>query len=185
MPLVVLAVALVAGLAMIAFVPLSLFLRYRAGIARRRARGWVATLNVLGFALTLPLFLAASALTNVWAPGTFSHTALGLAAGATAALLGLVGSRWESDREGLYYRPNRLIMLVVTLVVAGRIVYGAWRAWATWQANPGDASWLAFGVAGSLVAGGIVLGYYATYWLGVRLMLSRHESRFRRDRRIG
>jgi hypothetical protein len=177
MPLVVLPIALVVGLAMVAFLPFSLVLRYRAGTARRRARGWVATLNVAGFALTVPLFVAASALTNLWAPGTLANTALGLAAGAALGVLGLIGSRWESSRDGLHYRPNRLIVLVVLVVVAGRLAYGAWSAWARWQANPGDASWLAFGAAGSLVAGGIVLGYYAAYWVGVRLMLSRHALR--------
>ena len=45
-PLILLAVVLV--VAPIVLVPLSLVLRYRAGTARRQARGWVATLNLVG-----------------------------------------------------------------------------------------------------------------------------------------
>jgi len=31
-----------------------------------------------------------------------------------------------------------------------------------------------FGVAGSLAAGAVVLGYYLSYWLGIRRRLRRH-----------
>jgi len=44
-PLILLAVALV--LAPIVLMPLSLVLRYRAGTARRQARGWVTALNLV------------------------------------------------------------------------------------------------------------------------------------------
>ena len=167
MPLLVLAIALLVGLALIALLPLSLVLRFRAGAARRRARGWLATLNVAGFVVSVPIFLATSALTSLWAPGTFATCAIALCVGAALGILGVWVTRWESTPAGLHYRPNRWVVLAITAVVAGRLVFGAWRAWARWSASPHDLGWLAHGAAGSLAAGGVVLGYYAAYWLGV------------------
>jgi hypothetical protein len=173
-------VPLIAGLLLLVLVmlaplvlmPVSLAFRYRAGIARRQARGWVATLNIVTLALSTVFFLAAAAVTSVWAPRAFAYSLLGLAAGAALGALGLWLTRWEVTPQAVHYTPNRWLVLGLLLVVATRVAYGLWRAWHAWQVRPDDTSWLAAaGAAGSLGIGAVVLGYYLTYWLGVRRRL--------------
>jgi hypothetical protein len=178
-PLVLVAVAIVfVMLLVIALVPFSLIQRYRLGTARRQARGWVATTNVLGLSASTGLFLATAALTGTWVPDAFTYTLMGLAGGCAAGLLGLAWTRWERTPHALFYTPNRWLVLIVTLVVTARLLYGFWRAWTTWRAGLQDESWLAVaGIAGSLAAGAVVLGYYLTYWLGVRHRLRRLKRR--------
>lgn len=170
-----LVLALAVALVFPVLVPLSLVLRYRAGTARRRARGWVATLNVTGLSFSLAFFLAAAALTNLWVPHAFTYSLYGLAGGALLGLAGLRWTRWEGTPEALHYTPNRWLVLTLTLVVSARMVYGLTRAFHAWRATPDDQSWLAAsGAAGSLAAGAVVLGYYATYAAGVWRRFRRH-----------
>jgi hypothetical protein len=177
-PFIAVAVALVAVLALVALMPLSIVLRYRAGTVRRRARGWVATLNVLGIASSAALFLVVAAITGIWVPKALTYTLMGLAGGCLLGLLGLLLSRWEATPRSLHYTPNRWLVLAIMLVVTSRMVYGLWRGWHTWRSTPDDASWLAAsGAAGSLAAGAVVLGYYLTYWTGVWRRLKRHRER--------
>ena len=89
-------------------------------------------------------------------------------------MVGLALTRWEPDSQALHFTPSRTLVLLVTLLVAARIVYGLWRSWHTW--HEGFRAWgAAFGVASSMGAGAIVLGYYAVYWLGVRRRFIRHR----------
>lgn len=172
-PLVLLAVALI--LAPVALMPLALVFRYRAGTARRQARGWVTTLNLVGLAISTSLFLMGAALTTIWVPHAFSYSLLGLLGGIALGIVGLWLSRWERAPQALHYTPNRWLVLGVTLVVTVRLLYGLWRGWDTWRHSAGETSWLAaVGVAGSLAAGAVVLGYYLSYWMGVRRRLRAH-----------
>jgi hypothetical protein len=66
-------------------VPVSLVLRYRAGTARRYARGWVATVNVVGFAFSIGMFLAAATVIATWVPGAFTTLCWASAAGCISA----------------------------------------------------------------------------------------------------
>lgn len=173
MPFLLLAVLLL--LAPIALVPLSLVLRYRAGTARRQARGWIAAVNLAGLVLSVGLFLLGAAITNFWVPRAFAASALGLLGGCALGIVGLWLSRWEAGPQSLHYTPNRWLVLTITAVVTSRLLYGLWRAWYAWRSTPEDASWLAeSGAAGSLAAGAAVLGYYLAYWVGVRRRLKRH-----------
>ncbi len=166
-------------LAGIALLPLSLIQRYRVGTARRPARGWVITLNLFALAVSIVLFLVTAALTTVWVPNAFLYTAIGLAGGCVLGVLGLALTRWEGTPRALHYTPNALLVLLVTLVVTARVVYGLARSWQAW--NAGGGSWTAaFGVAQSMAAGAIVLGYYFTYWIGVRWRFRRHRLAGRR-----
>ena len=166
------------ALLVLALMPLSLFLRYCAGTARRRARGWVAALNLGAFALSIALFLTGAAVAGFWEPRSLPYALRGLGVGALLGLVGLWLSRFEATPQELHYTPNRWLVLAVTLVVTGRILYGFWRGWHTWQATGGDTSWLvAFGVAGSLAAGGLVIGYYFSYWAGLWWLFRRHRRR--------
>jgi hypothetical protein len=176
-PLIIgVAAALLAVLAAIALMPLSFVLRYRAGTARRLARGWVAILNVLAVALSAALLLFAAAVMSLWVPPALRSTLAGLAAGVLLGLLGVWASRWEATPRSLHYTPNRWLVLAVMLVVAARLLYGFWRAWHAWWLAGDDASWLATaGVAGSLAAGAVVLGYYLAYWTGVWVRIKLHR----------
>lgn len=178
MPVVALAaVVAFVVLFVIALVPLSIVQRYRMGTARRRARGWIATVNALGLAASTGILVAVAALTSTWAPDAFTYTLMGLAGGALLGLLGLAWSRWEPGPLALHYTPNKWLVLGITVVVTARILYGFWRGWQAWQAAAGDESWLAAaGVAGSMAAGAVVLGYYLTYWIGIRYRLNRYKA---------
>ena len=154
--------------------PLALVLRYRAGTARRQARGWVATLNLVALAISTSLFLLGAGLTSIWVPHALSYSLLGLLGGIALGIIGLWLSRWERAPQSLHYTPNRWLVLGVTLVVTARLLYGLWRGWNTWR-HAGETSWLAaFGVAGSMAAGAVVLGYYLSYWMGVLRRLRQH-----------
>jgi hypothetical protein len=172
-PLLVLPVLIV--LALVALVPISLVQRYRMGTSRQRARGWLATINVAGIMLSAILFLASAAFTSLWIPHAFTYSAAGLATGCVLGIAGLLLTRWEPSPGTLYYTPNRWLVLGITLVVTGRLLYGFWRGWHSWRAGMEDGSWIAaVGVAGSMAAGAVVLGYYLAYWIGVRRRITRH-----------
>jgi hypothetical protein len=176
-PFIAVAVALVGGvLALIALMPLSLVLRYRAGTARRRARLWVAAINLVAVGISSGLLLMVAGVTSYWIPMAFRYALIGFAGGCLLGLLGLWLSRWEQTPRALHYTPSRTLVLAITLLVTARLLYGFWRSWHAWYSTPGDASWLAAsGAAGSLAAGALVLGYYLTYWVGVWRRISRHR----------
>lgn len=172
MPLLLLLVFLV--LAGIALIPVGIVQRYRRGTRRQRARGWVAVINITALTLSSALFLTSAAITSIWVPQAFTYTATGLAAGAILAMLGLSLTRWEGAPDALHFTPSAWLTLAITSIVAARLLYGLWRVWHTWRVGAGSESWLvAAGVAGSMGAGAIVLGYYLTYWLGVRRQFRR------------
>lgn len=179
MPLLLIPVVLILVVAVaILLLPISLVQRYRVGSARRPARGWFITLNLAAIGFSLVIFFAAAAITNAWIADTLLYAAIGLAIGCLLGALGLALTRWEVTPRSFHYTPNRWLVLFVTLIVTARILYGFWRGWHTW--SDGLHSWsAAFGVASSMGAGAIVLGYYLAYWLGVR----RRFRRFRRPAR--
>ena len=162
----------------IALLPVSLVMRYRVGTARRPARGWFIGLNLIAILISTGIFLLGAVVTTAWVPDTFAYTLIGFAVGCLLGVLGLVLTRWESDLRSLYFTPNRRLVLLITLLMTVRVVYGFWRSWHAWSA--GLRAWgAAFGVASSMGAGAIVLGYYLTYWLGVRRRFIRHRPRGR------
>jgi hypothetical protein len=166
-PLLIAAVLVV--FAIILLIPLSLVMRYRVGTSRRRARRWVITLNAAGMTVSVILLLVAAAFTNIWIPDAFVYTATGVATGCVLGAIGLWLTRWESTPGALHYTPNRWLILGLTLVVVARIGYGLWRGWHLSRAGITGEHWAAAsGVAGSMAAGAMVVGYYFFYWLGVR-----------------
>lgn len=157
-------------LASVLLIPFTLWGRYRAGTARRRARRWVATLNLVGITISSAIFLFGAALTNVWVPEAFLYAASGLVGGVAIGVVGLGLTRWERTPSGLHYTPNRWLVLALTLAVSARLAYGLWRSWNAWMALAGDAGWIAAaGVGGSLAAGAVILGYYLAFWTGIRM----------------
>jgi hypothetical protein len=169
-PVILVALLVIVGVlfASVVLIPVALIQRYRAGTMRRRARPWLIKLNLAGVSLSIVVFLVSAALTNIWIPRAFPYAAAGLVAGLALGVLGLVLTRWEHQPPSLIYTPNRWLVLAITLAVAGRILYGFWRTYEAWHALGGDVAWAASsGLAGSLGAGALVLGYYWTYWAGV------------------
>ena len=135
------------------------------------------TLNLIGLLVSTVLFLLTAAVTSRWVSDAFRYALVGLAAGCALGVVGLVLTRWEPGSRSLYYTPNRWLVLGLTLIVTARICYGFLRTWHAWQAAYDHKSAIAAsGVAGSLAAGAVVLGYYLTYWAGVRRRLRRHRS---------
>jgi len=157
----------------IALLPLSLIQRYRVGTARRPARGWFIALNLFAIVASAAIFITAAAVTNVWVPRAFAYTMLGLALGCVLGIVGLALTRWEPGARSLHFTPNRWLVLFITLLVTARILYGFWRSWHAWTAGL-DAWSAAFGIAGSMGAGAVVLGYYLSYWMGVLRRLRQH-----------
>ncbi len=176
MPLLIILVLLL--LAVIVLLPVSVVQRYRVGTKRQRARGWLAAINLVGLGVSTVLFVIAAGLTSLWVPDALMYAVAGLCTGALLGLIGLLLTRWEPGIDALHYTPNRWLILGLTIVVTARILYGFWRAWASWRAGLSGGSWFVdAGVAGALAAGAVVLGYYLTYWVGVRRQLRRHAAR--------
>ena len=170
MPLLIaLALIVAAFVFAVAMVPFMLALRFHHGTRRRRARVWVATLNALSLGISATIFMTSAAITTRWVAYSFSSAALGLACGAILGILGLLLTRWERSDAALFYTPNRLLVLGITLIVTFRIAYGFWRGWNAWRATQDGTSWVAaIGIPGSLAVGALVIGYYFVYWAGVR-----------------
>ena len=167
MPL--LAIALVVVLAVIVLIPFSILQRFRTGTARRPARAWVASLNLVALTLSIALVGIGALVTSAWIPDALPYTLAGLAAGCVLGLPGLALTRWDDAGGRLHYTPNRWPVLAVTTVVAARVAYGFWRSWEAWRASIESATVvMASGVAGSMSAGAVVLGYYFVFWIGVR-----------------
>jgi hypothetical protein len=158
--------------------PLLLLLRYRAGTARRMARAWIATVNVVSLFLSAGLFIWIAAMTNFWVPRAFEYSLIGMLSGCLLGLLGLALTRWERTASAIYYTPNRWLVLLVTLAVAARMIYGLWRIWHAWHTTGHDTSWLAAaGIPGSMSVGALVLGYYLCYFAGIRWRIANPRQR--------
>jgi hypothetical protein len=168
-PLIPILIALLLVIALVVAMLLLLVLRYRAGTARRLGRKWVATVNLMSLIASAGLFLWVAAMTAFWVPQAFLYSLVGLMVGGTLGLLGLALTRWERTRHATHYTPNRWLVLVITLAVTARLLYGLWRIWHSWRASGTNESWIAAaGVAGSMSVGAVVLGYYLIYSAGIR-----------------
>lgn len=177
MPLLLLLLVLV-PLAMIALTPLMLIQRYRVGTARRLARPWMATFGVVMMSLSAIFFLITGGFTSIWVAGAFSGAAAGVAAGLVLGIAGLLLTRWEATPRTLHYTPNRWLVLIVTVIVSARVLYGFYRSFLVAQAGvTGAAVVMAFGIPESLAAGGTVLGYYLAYHAGLRWRIRRWQHR--------
>jgi hypothetical protein len=171
-PFIPFLVALLFVFLLVLLSPFLLIVRYKVGTARRQARRWIITANSVSLLISAGLFLWVAALTNFWVRNAFAYSLVGFAAGVLLGLLGVKLIRWEQTSRALYYTPNRWLVLLLTLAVAARLLYGFWRIWHAWRTTGPDSSWLASaGIPGSMAVGALVLGYYFTYFAGVRWRL--------------
>ena len=178
-PIIVFALLLFVLLAFAGVVLLSLALRYRAGTARRQARRWVASLNIWMTSFSAVFFLSFTFLLSFWVDSAFRFALIGMGCGGILGLVGLALTRWESQRQGLFYTPSRWLALLVTFAIAARFVYGWWRATHSGSNAPGNQHWLvtASGTQLSLAVAAGLIGYYLVYSIEVRLRVVRHEQR--------
>jgi len=178
-PIILFALLLFVLLALAGVVLLSLALRYRAGTARRQARRWVASLNVWLTSVSALLFLSFTFLISFWVGTAFRFALIGMGSGGILGLLGLALTRWEIQREGLFYTPSRWLALLVTVAIVGRFIYGWWHATHSSSSLLSDQHWLmtASGTQLSLAVAAGLIGYYLVYSVGVRLQITRHQQR--------
>ena len=177
MPLIPIFAALFLVVALIVLMPLSLVLRYRAGTVRRRAYRWVATMNLVMIVLSAGFFLYVAAITSFWVPDAFRYSVFGLLSGCLLGLLGLALTRWEHTPRTLHYTPNRWLVLIITLAVSARLLYGIWRIWHGWRTAGSETGWVeTAGIAGSLALGALMLGYYVAYSAGIRWRLKQRVT---------
>jgi hypothetical protein len=177
MPFLLLVLLLLLPLFVALMMPFILLQRYRAGTARRLARPWVATLNVVAMIFSALFFLLMAGITSAWVANAFTDAAIGLAVGCVLGIIGVWASRWEATPSSLHYTPNRWLVLLITLAVTARVAYGLWRGWTTVRGNPDGSFIAAFGVAESLGVAAIVIGYYLAYGVGLRRRISKWEKR--------
>lgn len=173
MPLLLLLPLLVVVLVVLwlLLVPVALWQRYRLGRARRRAVAWVAALNAWSLLASVLTFVFSAWLAGYWVDAALPYAIAGLGAGVLLGLLGLAITRFETTPQGLYYTPNRWLVLALTLVVAARIAYGLFRMEQAWAADA-RAAWLS--EQGSVLAvGGLLLGHYLAYAWGLRRRIRR------------
>jgi hypothetical protein len=158
-------------------VPLTLRQRYRTGHARRRAWPWLLRINAWGFLVSLVLFVAGAWLATHWSAAALRDAVLGTGAGLVLGLAGVALTRFHRDGRAVYYTPSRWMALVLTLLVASRVVAGLWWSWRRLggsAATAGEASWNHWLDAGGVWAiGGLLLGYAVTFAWGVHL---RHRA---------
>lgn len=179
MPIIIFALLVLVLLAFTGVVLLSLALRYRAGISRRQARPWVASLNVWATSLSAVFFLCFTLLLSFWVQSAFRFALVGMSCGGILGVIGLAMTRWEDRPEGFFYTPSRWLAVTITLVIAARFIYGWWRVTHSGSTASGDQHWLITASATQLslsVAAGLV-AYYLIYSIGVRLQLARHHRR--------
>ncbi len=178
-PVPLLIVALV-GLVLVlpvVLLPLSIVQRYRVGTARRPARAWVATLNVVAFAVSTLVLVVSATVMSIWVPGALSAASAGVSGGLLLGVIGLSLSHWESNAGVMHFTPNRWLVGVLTLLVVTRLLYGVWRAWVawgTWGAVPGWTT--EAGIAGSVAAGALLIGYGVGFWGGVRWRIAKRRA---------
>src|SRR5262245_15638054 len=135
MPL--LAIVLLLPIAILALMPVILVQRYRVGSSRRRARPWLARINALAMTASAIAFLLTAAVIDIWVPSSLVSAGVGIGLGVGLGLVGLWLTRWEGTRDALHYTPNRWLVLVITLLVTARIVYGIARGVASLETAAG------------------------------------------------
>ena len=168
MPLLLLPLAVLALLLFwLLLLPFGLLLRYRRGHARQRVFGWIAASNAWLLLVSAVVFLASAWGSGIWVPHALPWATSGLLTGMLAGLAGLRRTRFEISLNGIYYTPDRWLVLLLTGVVALRIGLGMWQGLSRLREMGASAGLLAD--AGSLFAvAGLLMGYHLVYAWGLR-----------------
>lgn len=178
MPLLVVPlVILLALLIGVLLTPVSLWMRYRTGKARRRLQPWVVRANGWMLLLSSVMFLGSMWLVGHWVDGALAHAALGLMAGLPLGVLGLALGRFETTAKGVFVTPNRWLVLALTLLVTLRLGWGLLQVWRRWREVGGLDASLWSDQANLFAIGGLLLGYYLAWSWGLRRRLPRRDRR--------
>ena len=172
MPLLLLLPLLIAGVfaLWVVLLPVAITQRYRHGRARQRVQPWAVGANAWLLALSTLLFLASAWGLGYWVPGALRDAAAGLGAGVLVGIAGLRLDAFEATPQGYFRTPNRWLVLGLSLLLAARIVMGAWLAL---RDAAGSEAWHWLTRGGLLGVAGVLLGYgLATAW-GLRARVRR------------
>lgn len=177
MPLLIVPIVILALLALwLLLLPLSLWQRYRLGKARRKAWPWLVKLNSWLLLLSVCVFVASMALTNVWWPGALGYALAGIGIGLATGIIGLWLSRYETTPQGFFYTPNPWLVLTLTLLVAARIAMGFVEMWRYWQGREALSVIPVLDHASLFAVAGLLIGYYLSYTWGLRRRLPRRAA---------
>ncbi|GAB3309465.1 DUF1453 domain-containing protein [Luteimonas notoginsengisoli] len=174
MPLLLIPLLLVAVLVLaVLLYPLGLVQRYRAGVARRRARPWLAGLNAWLLAVSALLFVASAWVGEHWVAHALLYACCGLLLGVLIGIAGIWTTRFEHHPEGAWYTPNRWLVFALTMLLAARIALGIWQT--LWPPSGVQPPWLRMLADHATLIGmaGVLLGYYLGYAWALRARLSR------------
>lgn len=175
MPLLLLPLLVIAVFALwVVLLPFAMRQRYRYGRARRRAQPWAVRVNAWLLAASALGLLLGAWIGSRWIDDALRDAGLGLAAGIAIGIAGLWSSRFEATPQGLYFTPNRWLVLALTSLLALRIALGLWLGWRHWQSARAPADWSVWLDRGGLLAvAAVLLGYYLAYTWGLRSRIGR------------
>ena len=175
MPLLLLLPLLVAGIfaLWVVLLPVALVQRYRHGRARRRVQGWVVRANAWLLAASALLLLLGAWIGGHWIDNAMRDATVGMLAGIALGIAGVCSTRFEATSQGLFYTPNRWLVLGLTSLLALRILAGLWLGWQSMRDAPVAEGWNAWLDHGGLLAvAAVLMGYYLAYTFGLRRRLS-------------
>jgi hypothetical protein len=152
--------------------PVSLWVRYSTGRAKRRAQGWVVRGNAWLLAVSMPIFLLTAWIAGHWVDDAVYDAVFGLGLGALVGIVSLWTTRFERDQKGLLYTPNRWLVLGLTTLVAVRILAGLWVAWRNMSGDTADTLGLWLEAGAWMGVAGVFLGYGLAYTWGLRARLT-------------
>jgi len=174
MPLLIIPLVIVVALGCwVLLLPVLLWQRYRLGRARQRALRWVVGFNFWALLVSSACFFSGMLLTEWWWPGAFGYAAGGYLIGGVLGVLGLRLCHFERTTQGVYYTPNRWIILGLTLLVAVRVALSAVELWRSWKGEETLALVPSVDHASLFGVAGLVLGYYLVFTWGLRRRLVR------------
>lgn len=176
LPLLILAIVALWAL----LLPISLIQRYRFGRKRRRVQGWVVSGNAWLVLVSVAAFFIGAWMASRWLVDAPSMAGAGFAAGIVLGIINLMISRSEVEAGRFFITPNALLVLALTVLVAGRILLGFWQLYEHgFQLHPvarEGEPWLLR--PSSLFAfGGLLLGHYFAWCWGLRAKYRRMVAR--------
>lgn len=174
MPLLIIPIVIAVALgAWVMLLPVLMWQRYRMGRSRQRGVRWVVLINCAAMVVSLVLFLLSMAVTEWWWPGALMSAATGLGIGGVLGLLGLRFCHFENTPQGVFYTPNRWIILSLTLLVAARLSMSAFEVWRSWRTEGELAPAPLFDHATLFGVAGVVLGYSLVFAIGLQRRLAK------------
>jgi cytochrome b561 len=153
------------SLVLVALVPLiawRLYRRVRRMVGRQRSvlwRHWTA-------AILFPVLLALMGAAALHRPLTLLALGGGVLAGVALAQYGLGLTRFEHADDGFFYTPSAHIGIVLSALLAGRILYRLFQTYEGALSDPSAAQRFGSSPLTQLVFG-MLAGYYAAYAVGL------------------